>query len=123
MKKFLIALSAFFLIAVSANKADAQISSTDLLGAAQNLVNVQVGAVNVNVVDVVDVSDVLNDNTVIVTALNNILTGITIDKVLTNVLKDAEIITGNMVVVGVVVDVLGETTQVLVAEKKALKQK
>jgi hypothetical protein len=36
-------------------------------------------------------------------------------------LRDAEIITGNQVVVGVVVDLLGNVTQILVADKKSLK--
>ncbi len=76
-----------------------------------------------NLVDVVDVSNVLNNNTVTVVALNNILNNITIDNVLNNLLRDAHIITGNQVVVGVVVDLLGNVTQILVADKKLLKTK
>ena len=105
------------------NSSKAQITTGDqILAAAGNLVNVQVGSINVNAVDVIDVSNVLNNNTVTITALNDILNNLTIDNVLNNLLRDADIITGNQVVVGVVVDLLGNVTQILVADKALFKQ-
>jgi hypothetical protein len=115
---------------VGANKAQAQITTGEqVLAAAGNLVSVQVGSVNVNAVDVVDVSNVLNNNTVTVVALNDILNNLTIDNVLNNLLRDANIITDNQIVVGVVAAVLGTAGQVitpeqfLVANKKTVRSK
>ena len=90
-----------------------------VLAAAGNLVNLQIGDVNVNAVDVVDVSDVLNGNDV--TAIVQILKDVKIDNVLNNLLREAELIKGTQVVVGVVVDVLGQATQILVADKRSLR--
>src|SRR5688572_9477895 len=90
-----------------------------VLAAAGNLVNLQIGDVNVNAVDVVDVSDVLNGTDV--TAIVQILKDVKIDNVLNNLLRDADIIRGTQVVVGVVVNALGEATQIMVADKKSLK--
>lgn len=124
MKNFRLAFVAMLfavLTVFSANKAQAQITTGEqILAAAGNLVNVQVGSVNVNAVDVVDVSNVLNNNTVTVTALNDILNNLSIDNVLNNLLRDANIITGNQVVVGVIVNVLGGVEQVLVADRDIL---
>jgi hypothetical protein len=121
MKKLLIASSLFLAMAFTTNSVKAQISGTDVIAAAGNLVNVQVGNIDVNAVDVVDVDldNVLNNNDIRV--LTDFLKGITIDNVLTNVLQNADIITGNQVVVGVVVDLLGNVTQVIVADKSDLK--
>jgi hypothetical protein len=120
MKKLLVAvmLCSASLFATSSAKAQI-IDFPQVLAAAGNLVNLQIGDVNVNVVDVVDVSDVLNGNDV--TAIVQILKDVKIDNVLNNLLREADIITGNQVVVGVVVNLLGEATQVLVADKKSLK--
>ncbi len=124
MKKLLIAFSLLLAMSFTTKSAQAQITTGDqILAAAGNLVNVQVGSINVNAVDVVDVSNVLNNNTVTIVALNDILNNLTIDNVLNNLLRDADIITGNQVVVGVVVDLLGNVTQILVADKKLLKTK
>ncbi len=123
MKKLLVAFSLLLAMSFTTKSAQAQITSGDVLNAAAGLVNVQVGNINVNLVDVVDVSNVLNNNTVTITALNNILNNISIDNVLNNLLRDANIITGNQVVVGVVVNALGQVTQILVADKDLLKQK
>jgi hypothetical protein len=119
---FAIALLMLFSV-LGTNVAQAQITTGEqVLAAAGNLVNVQVGSVNVNAVDVIDVSNVLNNNTVTVTALNNILNNLSIDNVLNNLLRDAEIITGNQVVVGVIVNLLGGVEQVLVADRTLLGQ-
>ena len=120
MKKLLgvVAICAAGLFMSTSAKAQI-IDFPQVLAAAGNLVNLQIGDVNVNVVDVVDVSDVLNGNDV--TAIVQILKDVKIDNVLNNLLREAEIITGNQVVVGVVVNALGEATQVLVADKKSLK--
>ncbi len=124
MKKLLVALSMILAMSFTTNSVKAQITTGDqILLAAGNLVNVQVGSINVNAVDVIDVSNVLNNNTVTVVALNNILNNLTIDNVLNNLLRDANIITGNQVVVGVVVNALGQVTQILVADKSLLKTK
>lgn len=123
MKKLLIALSMFGAILFNAS-AHAQITTGEqVLAAAGNLANVQVGNVNVTANDVVDVSNVLNNNTVTVTALNNVLNGITIDNVLNNTLREADIIKNNQVVVGVLVNALGAVTQVLVAKPNLLRKK
>jgi hypothetical protein len=72
------------------------------------LVNVNVGAVAVNVGDItledlIDVGNVLSDNEI--RALNNVLNNSPIasnnSEILTNVLQDANLITDNQVVVGV----------------------
>jgi hypothetical protein len=98
------------------NKAQAQITGTDVIAAAGNLVNVQVGNIDINVVDVVDVSNVLNQNDV--TVIANILNGITIDDTLNNLFRDAEIITGNQIVVGV----LSDQTTFYIADKALFKK-
>jgi hypothetical protein len=120
MKKLLMAFS--LVLALSfANSAKAQITSaTDVIAAANNLVNVQIGDINVNAVDVVDVSNVLNNNNV--RLLNNILNNLTIDNVLNDLLRDADIIKNNQVVVGAIVNVLGETTGLLVARQGLLRR-
>ena len=120
MKKILVVFAICAAGLFTASSAKAQIVDfPQVLAAAGNLVNLQIGDVNVNVVDVVDVSDVLNGNDV--TAIVQILKDVKIDNVLNNLLREADIITGNQVVVGVVVNALGEATQIMVADKKSLK--
>jgi len=119
MKTLLIALSMVLAMSFTTKSAQAQITSGDVLNAAAGLVNVQVGDVNINAVDVVDVTNVLNNNTV--TALNNILNNLTIDNVLNNLLRNADIIKNNQVVVGVVVNALGGVEQILVSRKAQLR--
>jgi len=71
------------------------------------LINVNVGSVQADVetgdITLVNVEDVLNDNNI--EALNNVLNNNTVlsnnSDILTNLLRDAEIITDNQVVVGV----------------------
>jgi hypothetical protein len=124
MKKLLIAFSLLLTLSFTTRSAQAQITTGEqVLAAAGNLVSVQVGSINVNAVDVVDVSNVLNNNTVTITALNEILKNVNVDNVLNNLLRDANIITDNQVVVGVVVDLLGNVTQILFADRNLLKQK
>ncbi|TDH24013.1 hypothetical protein EXU57_16125 [Segetibacter sp. 3557_3] len=128
MKSLLIALSMCMALTLSSKTAEAQITTGEqVLAAAGNLIAVQVGTVAINVqditiTDVVDVSNVLNNNTVTIVALNDILNDLTIDNVLNNLLRDANIITGNQVVVGVTV-LGGVVDQVVVAQKDILKQK
>jgi len=67
------------------------------------LINVNVGAINVNAVDLVDVNNVLNDNDVRI--LDNILNHSPIlsnnSDILTNLLRDANVLDQNSVVVGI----------------------
>jgi hypothetical protein len=120
MKKIVAVLSICAVALFATTSAKAQIVDfPQVLAAAGNLVNVQVGDVNVNVVDVVDVSDVLNG--VDVTVLVDILQDVQIDNVLNGLLRGARIIDGNQVVVGAIVNALGETEQLLVADKTALR--
>ncbi|MBD0350850.1 MAG: hypothetical protein ICV65_06845, partial [Flavisolibacter sp.] len=59
MKKLLIASAMLLTMAFGvSNSAKAQITGTDVIAAAGNLVNVQVGNIDINAVDVVDVSNV-----------------------------------------------------------------
>ncbi len=120
MKNLKVTLAAviFALFSVlSTNVAQAQITDgTDVIAAAGNLVNVQVGNINVNAVDVIDVTNVLNNNDVRI--LNNILNGLTIDNVLNNLLRDADIIKNNQVVVGIL-----SSGVILVAKQSKLKAK
>jgi hypothetical protein len=111
----LVAMVFAVLSVVGANKAQAQATSEEILQAAAGLVTVQVGAININAVDVIDVSNVLNNNTVTVVALNDILNGITIDNVLNDLLRSADIISRNQIVVGV----LSNGTTFLVMDQKA----
>ncbi len=104
MKKLLIAFSLLLAMSFTTKSAQAQITSGDVLAAAQGLVTVNVGAINVNAVDVIDVTNVLNGNDVRV--LSNFLNGITIDNTLNNLLREADIIKDNQVVVGILNGVL-----------------
>ncbi len=120
MKKIFFAFALFLAISFTTKSTQAQITDgTDVIAAAGNLVNVQVGNINVNLVDVVDVTNVLNNNDVQI--LSDILNNLTIDNVLNNLLRDADIIKNNQVVVGVVVNALGEVTQILVARQRQLR--
>ncbi len=121
MKKLLIAFSLLLAMSFTTNSAQAQITNApDVILAAGNLVNVQIGDININAVDVVDVTNVLNGNDVRV--LNNILNNLSIDNVLNNLLRDADIIKNNQVVVGVVVNALGQVTEILVAKQGQLRK-
>jgi sporulation-control protein spo0M len=103
------ALAALMLFAVGTT--DAQAQSRQQTGIGQlvsGLINVNVGAVAVNIGDItledlVDVEDVLNNNNVEV--LNNVLNNSPIasnnSDILTNLLRDADILTDTQVVVGV----------------------
>lgn len=120
MKKVLVGLFMVLAISFTTSSVKAQISGApDVIAAAGNLVNVQIGDINVNAVDVIDVTNVLNGNDVKV--LNNILNDLTIDDVLNNLLRDADIIKNNQVVVGVLVNALGETTGILTAKQGQLR--
>jgi hypothetical protein len=126
MKKYLIALSMFLAVVCTTNSAQAQITGLtgDITTALQG------GLVNVNVQDVIDnitigdveiitLDNVLNNNdvTVDVRALNNFLNGFTIDNVLNNLLRDANLITDNQIVVGVL------SGAIIVADKKQVRTK
>lgn len=111
MKKLLIAFSLFLAMSFTPKSSQAQLTltPTDILLAAGNLVSVQIGSVAVNlqditITDVIDVSNVLNNNTVTITALNNILNNIKIDNVLNNLLRNADVLNNVQVVVGVLSD-------------------
>jgi hypothetical protein len=121
MKKIAMVLSFVMAVVFATNTAKAQIvSAPDVIAAAGNLVNVQVGDVNVNAVDVIDVTNVLNNNDIRV--LNDIIDDINIDNVLNNLLRDAEIIKNNQIVVGVVLNVLGGVDQIFVMRQRNTRQ-
>jgi len=97
------------LFAVGTNDAQAQSRQRTNVGQlVSGLINVNVGAVAVNigditVADLVDVENVLNNNNI--EALNNVLNNSPIasnnSDILTNLLRDANILTDTQVVVGV----------------------
>ncbi len=99
-------LVAFMMLAGSAMAQSQQRTGIGQL--VSGLINVNVGAVAVNIGDItledlVDVNNVLNNNNV--EALNNVLNRSPIlsnnSRILTGLLRGANIITGNQVVVGV----------------------
>ena len=111
MKKLLIVVAMFFAVSViGSNAAKAQSSQPLNVGQlVQGLINVNIGAVAVNVGDItlddlVDVGDILSDNKDI-RILNNILNNSPIlsnnSEILTNLLRNADILTDTQVVVGV----------------------
>jgi hypothetical protein len=133
MKTLMIAIAMVATMSFTTNSAKAQITSApDVIAAANNLVNIQVGDVNVQaqnilnnltITDVIDVTNVLNGNDVRV--LNNILNKntVTLDNVLNNLLRNAELIKNNQVVVGVVLNaVTGAVESVLVAKQGQLRK-
>jgi hypothetical protein len=124
MKKLFIAFSLFVAMAFTTNSVKAQVTVPELNVAVGNLVSVQGVDVSVilqdiQITDVIDVSNVLNNNDVDL----SILRTITIDNVLNNTLRDAEFLNDNQVVVGLVVNLLGGVEQVLVADKKPARKK
>ena|SRR5688500_5227068 len=111
MKKLLIVVAMFFAVSViGSNAAKAQSEQATNVGQlVAGLINVNIGAVAVNigditVADLVDVGDVLSDNRDI-RILNNILNNSPIlsnnSDILTNLLREANILTDTQVVVGV----------------------
>jgi hypothetical protein len=111
MKKTLIVVAMFFAVSVIGTNA-AQAQSNQPLNVGQlvsGLINVNIGAVAVNVgditvADLVDVGDVLSNNREI-RILDNILNNSPIlsnnSDILTNLLREANILTDTQVVVGV----------------------
>jgi hypothetical protein len=111
MKKTFIAVAMFFALIVAGNNT-AYAQSNQPLNVGQlvsGLINVNVGAVAVNigditVADLVDIGDVLSENREI-RILNNVLNNNPIasnnSEVLTNLLRDADILTDTQVIVGV----------------------
>jgi hypothetical protein len=111
MKKLLIVVAMFFAVSVIGSNA-AKAQSTQPLNVGQlvqGLINVNIGAVAVNIGDItlddlVDVGDILSDNKDI-RILNNILNNSPIlsnnSEILTNLLRNADILTDTQVVVGV----------------------
>src|SRR5215218_6537622 len=111
MKKLLITISMFFvMVCAVTNSVSAQSDQRTNVGQLlAGLINVNVGAVAVNIGDItisdlVDVGDVLSNNRDI-DILSNILNNSPIasnnSDILTNLLRDADLITDNQVVVGV----------------------
>ena len=106
VKLFFAAMLMFAMISVGAEAQSQQRTNVGQL--VSGLINVNVGAVAVNigditVEDVIDVNNVLNNNDVRI--LNNVLNNSPIlsnnSRILTNLLRDAEIIDETQVVVGV----------------------
>jgi hypothetical protein len=110
MKKVILAVALFLTVSVVATT-QVQAQSTQGTNVGQlvsGLINVNVGAVAVNIgditlADLVNINDVLNNNNVQI--LDNVLNHSPIlsnnSNILTNLLRDANLITGNQVVVGV----------------------
>ncbi len=109
MKNVKLFFAAFFMLAMFSVTAQAQSQQRTNVGQlVSGLINVNVGAVAVNIGDItledlVDVEDVLNNNNVEI--LNNVLNNSPIlsnnSEILTNLLRDANLITDNEIVVGV----------------------
>jgi hypothetical protein len=109
MKKLFVVLSLFVAMTCVSVAAQAQSNQKTNVGQlVSGLINVNVGAVAVNIGDitiddVIDVNNVLNNNEVRI--LNNVLNNSPIlsnnSNILTNLLRDANILTGTQVVVGV----------------------
>lgn len=104
MKNLKMTLVVMF-VAVFAHTVKAQDNVGQALSGLIN-VNVNVGDITIN--DVIDVEDVLNDNEVRI--LNNVLNNSPIasnnSDILTNLLRDAEILNDNQVVVGILSGVI-----------------
>jgi hypothetical protein len=106
MKKLLIAMFMFVAVAFTTNSAKAQTGNTDVdavlagLLAVNALNDVQVD-IQTGDITLVNVNDVLNRSEINI--LTNFLNDntVTIDDVLTNVLRDAEFLNNNQVVVGI----------------------
>jgi hypothetical protein len=103
MKKVIIAVALFVTMSIAAtNETQAQTGNVGQF--VSGLINVNIGAINVTAVDLVDVGDVLSNNRDI-RILDNILNNSPIlsnnSNILNNLLRDANLITDNQIVVGV----------------------
>ena len=107
MKNVKLFFAAMFMFAMISVSAEAQ-QRTNVGQLVSGLINVNVGAVAVNIGDItlndlVDVQNVLNNNEIRI--LNNVLNNNTIlsnnSNFLNNLLRDANLITDNQIVVGV----------------------
>src|SRR5688500_17205844 len=111
MKKLLIVMAMFIAITVlGTNVSQAQPAQRTNVGQlVSGLINVNVGAVAVNISDItledlVDVGDVLSDNReidILTNILNNSPIASNNSDILTNLLREANILTDTQVVVGV----------------------
>ena len=111
MKKVLIAVVMFITMSVvGTNAAEAQSTQRTNVGQlVSGLINVNVGAVAVNIGDItledlVDVGDILSNNReidILTNILNNSPIASNNSDILTNLLRDANILTDTQVVVGV----------------------
>jgi len=109
LKSVVLALGVAVVLAVAPGTARAQSAQRTNVGqAVSGLINVDIGAVAVNIGDItlndlIDVQNVLNNNEVRV--LNNVLNNSPIlsnnSDILTNLLRDADLLNDNQVVVGV----------------------
>lgn len=109
MKRVFVVLSLFVAMTFASVSANAQSTQGTNVGQlVSGLINVNIGAVAVNIGDItledlVDVNNVLNNNEVDI--LNNVLNNSPIlsnnSDILTNLLREANILTGTQVVVGV----------------------
>lgn len=109
MKKILVVLSLFVAVTFASVSVHAQSNQGTNVGQlVSGLINVNIGAVAVNIGDItledlVDVQDVLNNNEVRI--LNNVLNNSPIlsnnSQILTNLLRGANLLTDTQVVVGV----------------------
>lgn len=102
LKALAVAAGVLFATAVAPATASAQ-PGPNVGQLVSGLVNVNVGAVNIGDITLVDVNNVLNNNNVQV--LDNVLNRSPIlsnnSNILTNLLRDAKLIDNNLVVVGV----------------------
>jgi hypothetical protein len=105
MKKVILAVALFLTVSVVATThVQAQTTQGTNVGQlVSGLINVNIGAINVQAVDLVDVNNVLNNNDVRI--LDNVLNHSPIlsnnSDILTNLLQNANILTDNQIVVGV----------------------
>lgn len=104
MKKLSVIFATFLLmfLAVGTHSAQAQ-QRTNVGQLVSGLINVNIGAVNIDASNLITVTDVLNNANINI--LDNVLNNSPIasnnSNILTNLLQNANIITGNQVVVGV----------------------
>jgi hypothetical protein len=117
MKKLLVALSMVLAMSFTTNSVKAQTSSDAVNNVLVGLLAVNISQVNVDILNdvvvTVDVRNVLNDADIAI--LTNFLNDntVTIDNVLNNLLREADIISNNQIVVGVL------SGQFLILDQKA----
>jgi hypothetical protein len=104
MKKFSVIFATFLLMFLAAGTNNAQAQTQNVGQLVSGLITVNVGAINVGDVRLVEVGDVLSNNRdirILENILNNSPIASNNSNFLNNLLRDANLITDNQVVVGV----------------------